>query len=66
VLWVELPKHVDGLDLFHAALANRIGVAPGVFFSARAEYRNFVRISAGVEWTADVERALDRLARLVG
>lgn len=65
VLWVELPANVDGLDLFHAALANRIGVAPGVIFSASAGYRNFIRISAGVEWNSDVERALRRLARLI-
>src|SRR5690606_39029707 len=30
VLWVELPGHVDGLTLFHSALAHRIGIAPGI------------------------------------
>lgn len=64
VLWVELPGSVDGLELFHAALARQIGIAPGVIFSAKADYRNFIRLSAGVEWTPAVEDALQRLAGL--
>ena len=65
VLWVELPGGVDGLELFHAALARQIGIAPGVIFSAKAHYRNYIRLSAGVEWTPAVEVALRRLAGLV-
>jgi DNA-binding transcriptional MocR family regulator len=64
VLWLELPGHADGLELFHAALANQIGIAPGMIFSAKARYRNFVRLSAGVTWTPAVEDALHRLGRL--
>jgi DNA-binding transcriptional MocR family regulator len=66
VLWLELPGQVDGLELFHSALAQRIGIAPGIIFSAKADYRNFVRLSAGVEWTAEVEDALSRLGKLAG
>lgn len=65
VLWLELPRGVDGNELFHAALAERIGIAPGIIFSAKADYRNFIRLSAGVRMTAEVEAALGRLAELV-
>src|SRR5690606_2307260 len=44
VLWLELPKDVDGLSLFHAALSHRIGIAPGLIFSAAGAYRNFIRL----------------------
>lgn len=64
VLWVELPRAVDGVELFHAALQNQIGIAPGIIFSAKAEYRNFIRLSAGIAWTPAVENALRRLGRL--
>ncbi len=64
VLWLELPKDVDGLSLFRAALARRIGIAPGLMFSASGDYRNFIRLSAGVRFTADVARALEVLGRL--
>src|SRR5690606_32151097 len=57
VLWLELPKHVDRLSLFHPALAHRIGIAPGLIFSATGHYRNFIRLSAGVQLGADIRRA---------
>lgn len=64
VLWLELPRGVDGVKLFHAALAHRIGIAPGIIFSARGDYANFVRLSAGVRWSAEVRRALTVLGGL--
>jgi DNA-binding transcriptional MocR family regulator len=65
VLWVELPRSVDGTQLFRTALASRIGIAPGVVFSAKADYRNFIRLSCGLPWTTTIERALEKLGRLV-
>jgi DNA-binding transcriptional MocR family regulator len=64
VLWVELPAGVDGVRLFHAALEHGIGIAPGIIFSAKADYRNFIRLSAGVQWTPTIEKALRMLGRL--
>jgi len=66
VLWVELPTNVDGTELFRTALASRIGIAPGVVFSAKANYRNYIRLSCGLPWSATVERAMEKLGRLVG
>jgi DNA-binding transcriptional MocR family regulator len=66
VLWVELPTNVDGTELFRTALASRIGIAPGVVFSAKADYRNYIRLSCGLPWSATVERAMEKLGRLVG
>jgi DNA-binding transcriptional MocR family regulator len=65
VLWVELPRHVDGAELFRTALASRIGIAPGIVFSAKADYRNYIRVSCGLPWTATLERAIEKLGRLV-
>src|SRR5688572_5214329 len=52
VIWVELPSNVDGAELFRTALASRIGIAPGVVFSASAAYRNYIRLSCGLPWSA--------------
>jgi DNA-binding transcriptional MocR family regulator len=65
VLWVELPRNVDGVELFGTALASRIGIAPGIVFSAKAEYRNYIRLSCGLLWSSTVERAVEKLGRLV-
>ncbi len=66
VLWVELPADVSGREMFAEAMARRIGIAPGSIFSARGRYENFVRLSAGIEWTDAVASALRTLGRLAG
>jgi DNA-binding transcriptional MocR family regulator len=59
----------DGLELFHAAFANQIGIAPGIIFSAKADYRNCVRrnnirLSAGIKWTTELGNAVRRRGKL--
>jgi DNA-binding transcriptional MocR family regulator len=66
VLWVQLPDGSDGLRLFHHALAEGIGIAPGLIFSAKAGYRNYVRLAMGVGWTPRVAEGLARLGALAG
>jgi DNA-binding transcriptional MocR family regulator len=64
VLWVELPRGIDGVGLFEKALERGIGIAPGIIFSATAGYRNFIRLSAGLPFGPEVEKALVTLGRL--
>src|SRR5687768_10149289 len=66
VLWIELPNSVDGVTLLHAALERGVGIAPGSIFSATGEYRNFIRMSAGMQWTPAVAKAVAVLGRLAG
>jgi DNA-binding transcriptional MocR family regulator len=64
-VWVELPAGVDAMVLHRAALAQRISVAPGPMFSARAEFQHHIRLTCGQQWDASLERAMRTLARLV-
>lgn len=66
VLWVELPKSINALDLHRRALGENISVAPGPIFSAKQKYQNFVRLSCGQPWSEKLERALITLGRLAG
>ncbi len=66
VIWTELPTGVDANELFRTALASRIGIAPGVVFSAKADYRNYIRLSCGLPWSPTIERAIEKLGKLVG
>ncbi|HYM35930.1 MAG TPA: PLP-dependent aminotransferase family protein [Steroidobacteraceae bacterium] len=65
VLWVELPSQVDGAELFRTALASRIGTLPGIVFSAKGDFRNYVRLNCGLPWTTTVQRAVQKLGKLV-
>lgn len=66
VLWVELPPRVDGIELFRSALASRIGILPGMVFSAKGDFRNYIRLNCGLPWTTTVQRAVQKLGTLVG
>jgi DNA-binding transcriptional MocR family regulator len=62
VLWVELPRSVDSLELHRKALQAKISIAPGPIFSAKQRYENFIRISCGQVWSEKVETAIRTLA----
>lgn len=64
VLWVELPKKVDSLELHRRALARKISIAPGPLFSAKQAYRNCIRLTCALPWDERLERALVTLGRL--
>jgi len=64
VLWLELPPQVDSLKLRADALKEKISTAPGPIFSARHEFRNYLRINCGLKWTGVFEKALKTLGRL--
>jgi DNA-binding transcriptional MocR family regulator len=64
-VWVELPAGVDAMALHRAALAQRISLAPGPMFSARAEFQHHIRLTCGQPWDEALERAMRTLARLV-
>jgi DNA-binding transcriptional MocR family regulator len=64
VLWVELPKTVDSLELYRRAVEKSISVVPGPLFSSKQHYRNFIRLNCGYPWTERIERALITLGQI--
>jgi DNA-binding transcriptional MocR family regulator len=64
VLWVELPRSVDSLELHRRALEQKISIAPGPIFSAKQKYKNFIRLSCGLPWSEKIDRAMQALADL--
>jgi len=64
VLWLELPAHVDALELHRAALSGGLSIAPGPIFSARQQYRNCVRLNVANPWSEALEQALVKLGAM--
>ncbi len=64
VLWVELPRDVDSMELQARALTRKISIAPGPLFSARGDYGNYIRLNCGRGWTSVVRKALAQLGEL--
>jgi len=66
LLWVELPKKLDSVKLFRAAVAANISIVPGTIFSATGRFDQCIRISCGYRWSDSIDRALVTLGRLAG
>jgi DNA-binding transcriptional MocR family regulator len=64
ILWVELPKSVNAMQLYQKALDAKISIVPGPVFSAKQRYQNFIRLSCGYPWSVELEQALATLGRL--
>jgi DNA-binding transcriptional MocR family regulator len=64
VAWLELPRTVDAIALYHRALAEGISIAPGPLFSAREKYRHFVRLNFAEGWSPRRVSAMTRLGQL--
>ena len=65
VLWVQLPDGVDAMDLYDAAEAESIRIAPGPMFSPSNGYRNFIRLNTGFPWNETTDHQMATLGRLV-
>ncbi|EGB14265.1 transcriptional regulator, GntR family with aminotransferase domain-containing protein [Pseudodesulfovibrio mercurii] len=66
VLWLELPRSVDGAELFFQARAEGVGIAPGAIFSTQDKFANYIRLSCGCPWTDELEQGVRTLGRLAG
>jgi len=66
VLWLELPKHVDSVELFFQAREKGVGIAPGAIFSTQDKFANYIRLSCGNPWTDELEQGVSTLGRLAG
>jgi DNA-binding transcriptional MocR family regulator len=66
VLWLELPKSVDSVELFFQARAKGVGIAPGAIFSTQDKFSNYIRLSCGYPWTDELELGVRTLGELAG
>jgi DNA-binding transcriptional MocR family regulator len=64
-LWIELDPQVDSLEVHRLALEANISIAPGPMFSARREFRHCIRLNCGHPWTAQMDKAVAELGRII-
>ncbi len=65
ILWMELDKKIDTYQLYQEAMQHKISIAPGTMFTLQDRYQNCMRLSYGMPWTTEVDRALKKLGNLV-
>ncbi len=64
-LWLELPPHVDTLLLHQQALERGISIAPGPIFSAKREFKNYLRLNFGHPDSQRLDAAMASLGELI-
>lgn len=64
LLWCELPRAIDALELARRARQAGISIAPGPLFSPDGGCRHFIRLNCGQVWNARIERAVDVVGQL--
>lgn len=64
-LWLDCAAQVDSLDLHRRALDLGISIAPGPIFSARQQFKNYLRLNTGHPWNNTMAQAIQRLAQLL-
>lgn len=64
LLWVELNKKANALELYDKAILNKISISPGTMYTLQKQYRNCFRLSFCLPWNNRVEGALKLLGRL--
>jgi DNA-binding transcriptional MocR family regulator len=65
LLWVQMPALRSPQKVFETALREGIRVAPGWIFSNSNRYDNYLRINCGIAFSAEVDKAIQRLASIV-
>lgn len=65
VIWLELPKSIDAVQLLDDSIAAGISIAPGNIFSPCSCYSNFIRLSYGHPWGPRTEDAIQWLGDTV-
>ncbi len=65
VLWVKCHSTIDTDKLFETAIEGGVSFAPGRIFSPSGKYKNYMRISYGIQWSEKVEGAIKTLGQLV-
>ncbi|MDX1460329.1 MAG: PLP-dependent aminotransferase family protein, partial [Xanthomonadales bacterium] len=63
--WIELPEGTDALALRGKAANYQTGFQPGPLFSAQGGFGNWLRLSFAHYGVADIEKGIERLARLL-
>ncbi|MGB7392236.1 PLP-dependent aminotransferase family protein [Marinomonas sp.] len=65
LLWVTLPDTVDAMQLYQEALAQKIGLLPGLAFSLSNQFAHHLRLNYAVLWDEKNLQALLELGSLV-
>jgi DNA-binding transcriptional MocR family regulator len=64
ILWIELHKKKNTLELYDRLIQQNISIAPGAMYTLQKQFQNCFRASYGLVWNEKVEQALKTVGKL--
>ncbi|MCB2182280.1 MAG: PLP-dependent aminotransferase family protein [Desulfobulbaceae bacterium] len=65
VLWLELNKKIDSIELYSMAREENIFIIPGGICTSTGKYKNCIRISCGNPWNDRLEHGIRQLGKII-
>lgn len=65
MIWVELNKAVDTMEIYQKARQKGISILPGRICSSSPRYRHCLRLNCGIKWSPALEKGVAVLGRLI-
>lgn len=65
-IWIKLPGGYDSCRLHREAVEKGISIAPGLIFSSRGHYYDFIRMNCAITWNDRVSDSIVKLGELLG
>ena len=65
LLWVQLPRGTDSLELYSSALEKNISVVPGTVCSNTGQFKNYIMLSCGIPFNRNIEKGIQILGAIV-
>ncbi len=65
MIWVELNKTVDTMEIYRQARRSGISILPGRLCSSSPRYQHCLRLNCGIKWSPALEKGIAVLGRLI-
>lgn len=65
ILWVEMGKKRNALELYDKAVKKKISIAPGRMYTLQNQYNDCFKLSFGMPWSPKIEQSLKTLGKLI-
>lgn len=65
LLWVELPKKHNCLEIYRNAMEKKIAITPGILFSAQNRFQHHIRLSCSAVEGSQARISIRKLAKLL-
>jgi DNA-binding transcriptional MocR family regulator len=65
ILWVELPRSINGYQLFKQAIERKIAIIPGQLSSATSKFDHCIRINCAGDPDVDIDSVILNLSKII-